>query len=112
MTTSPPIHRIAFRLQVRPELVEEYRAHHANVWPEMRDALRRCGWHRYSLFLDGDGTLFGYFETAGTLEDAVTAMQAEPVNERWQALMAPYFSTDTGPADQQMRSLSEVFHLP
>ena len=57
--------RVGFRLQVRPELIDEYRAHHAAVWPEMRDALSRCGWHNYSLFLDADGTLFGYFETAG-----------------------------------------------
>jgi L-rhamnose mutarotase len=104
--------RVAFRLQVRPELLDEYRAHHAAVWPEMLAALERSGWHRYSLFLDTDGTLFGYFETPGTLEAAVAAMQDEPVNERWQALMAPYFVTDSSPADRQMRQLDEVFHLP
>jgi L-rhamnose mutarotase len=78
----------------------------------MCDAVERCGWHNYSLYLDTDGTLFGYFETAGTLADAVAAMQAEPVNARWQAVMAPYFATGTTPADQQMRALEEVFHLP
>ncbi len=112
MNDTPPLNRIAFRLQVRPERIDEYRAHHAEVWPEMREALQRCGWHRYSLFLDADGTLFGYFETPGTLEDAVVAMQAEPINERWQTLMAPYFVADAAPADKQMRSLDEVFHLP
>ena len=55
----------------------------------MLEALRRCGWHHYSLFLDDDGTLFGYFETHRHPEEAVAAMQDEPVNERWQALMAP-----------------------
>jgi L-rhamnose mutarotase len=77
----------------------------------MRQALQRCGWRRYSLFLDHDGTLFGYFETDGTLADAVDAMQAEPVNGRWQALMAPYFVADETAADRQMRALEEVFHL-
>ena len=104
--------RIGFRLQVRPELIDEYRARHAEVWPEMRDALTRCGWQNYSLFLDADGVLFGYFETTGTLADAVAAMQREPVNERWQAEMTPYFVTGETPADQQMRPLEEVFHLP
>jgi L-rhamnose mutarotase len=112
MTDQPPVNRVAFRLQVRPELIEEYRAHHAAVWPEMRDALQRCGWRRYSLFLDDDGTLFGYFETFHTLEESVAAMQSEAVNERWQALMAPYFVAGATPADQQLRHLSEVFHLP
>ena len=41
----------------------------------------------------------------------VAAMQNEPVNERWQALMGPYFVTGDAPADQQMRELDEVFHL-
>ena len=68
--------RVAFRLQVRPEMIDEYRSHHAAVWPEMRAALSRCGWHHYSLFLDHDGTLFGYFETSGTLSEAVAAMQS------------------------------------
>ena len=117
MTDRPPVdqshvNRIAFRLQVRPDLLEEYRAHHRAVWPEMREALQRCGWQHYSLFLDEDGTLFGYFETLGTLDEAVSAMQDEPVNERWQALMAPYFVVGATPADRQMRELSEVFHLP
>ena len=106
------MNRVAFRLQVRPELIDEYRAHHAAVWPEMREALQRCGWHNYSLFLDGDGVLFGYFETPDTLAAAVAAMQDEPVNARWQALMAPYFATGDTPADQQMHALEEVFHLP
>ena len=35
-------------------------------------------------------------------------MQNEPVNERWQALMGPYFVTGDAPADQQMRELDEV----
>jgi L-rhamnose mutarotase len=42
----------------------------------------------------------------------VAAMQAEPVNARWQELMGPYFVAGDAPADQQMRALDEVFHLP
>lgn len=110
--TDPRFNRVGFRLQVHPELVADYTAHHVDVWPEMLDALRRCGWHNYSLFLDGDGTLLGYVETPGTFADAVEAMQREPVNARWQDLMAPYFVVDAAPADQQMRPLTEVFHLP
>ena len=105
------VHRFGFTLKVRPELVDEYRRHHAAVWPDMLDALRRAGWHNYSLFLQPDGTLFGYVETPGTLAEAQAAMAAEPVNERWQALMAPYFEGEGLPADQMMRELDVVFHL-
>jgi len=39
------------------------------------------------------------------------SMAAEPVNERWQALMAPYFTGSGRHADQMMESLEAVFHL-
>ncbi len=105
------MNRIAFTLQVRPDMLDEYRRHHEAVWPEMLDALRRTGWHRYSLFLRGDGLLLGYFETPGTFQQALDGMENEEVNERWQALMAPYFEGEGKAADTQMIELDEVFHL-
>ncbi|HRJ44205.1 MAG TPA: L-rhamnose mutarotase, partial [Caldilineaceae bacterium] len=54
--------RIGFLLKVKQEKIEEYKAHHKSVWPEMLDALTRTGWHNYSLFMRPDGLLFGYFE--------------------------------------------------
>ncbi len=47
--------RVCFRLQVKPDRIEEYKARHAAVWPEMLRALARTGWHNYSLFLGEDG---------------------------------------------------------
>ena len=38
--------RVGFVLKVKPEMIEEYKRHHENVWPEMLDALRRSGWRR------------------------------------------------------------------
>ena len=43
--------RVCFLLQVRPDRLDEYRARHREVWPEMLDALREAGWRNYSLFL-------------------------------------------------------------
>jgi len=54
--------RICFLLRVRPEQVAEYRRRHAEVWPEMREALSAAGWRNYSLFLREDGLLVGYLE--------------------------------------------------
>jgi L-rhamnose mutarotase len=106
------VNRVGFTLKIRPEMAAQYRRHHAAVWPEMLDALRRAGWHNYSLFLREDGTLFGYVETPAGLADARAAMASESVNERWQAMMAPFFEGSGLPADQMMEELEEVFHLP
>ena len=104
--------RIGFLLKVKPEKMEEYKARHAAVWPEMLDALRRTGWHNYSLFMREDGLLFGYFETPESFQAALDGMAKEDINAKWQAYMAPFFENLSGAhADQSMVELGEVFHL-
>jgi len=104
--------RVGFILKVREEKIEEYKKAHENVWPEMKEALSRTGWHNYSLFLRDDGLLFGYFETPKDFETALAGMEKEPINEKWQAAMAPYFEALGGKrADESMVELEEVFHL-
>jgi L-rhamnose mutarotase len=88
--------RCCFLLRVRPERLVDYVAVHQQVWPEMREALSRCGWRRYSLFLDPDtGLVVGYFEADDTAA-AIRAMGAEPVDARWQAEMAQFFVQPDG----------------
>lgn len=104
--------RVGFLLKVKPEKIEEYKARHKAVWPEMLDALHRTGWHNYSLFMREDGLLFGYFEAAESLQAAQAGMSQEDINAQWQGLMAPFFENLTGAhADQSMVELEEVFHL-
>ena len=104
--------RVAFILKVKEERIDEYKEHHENVWPEMLEALRRNGWQNYSLFMRDDGLLFGYFETPRSFETALAGMAQEPINEQWQAFMAPFFeSTEETHADKMMVELVEVFHL-
>ena len=103
--------RVCFLLRVRPDRLDEYRARHREVWPEMLAALSESGWSNYSLFLRGDGLLVGYLET-DDFERAQAAMAERDVNARWQADMAPYFELP-GEArpDAGIERLEEVFHL-
>lgn len=104
--------RIGFLLKVKEDRIEEYKARHQNVWPEMQEALRRTGWHNYSLFLAKDGLLFGYFETPEDLQTAVDGMSKEEVNARWQEWMAPFFENIGGKhADEGLLELEQVFYL-
>lgn len=102
--------RICFILHVRRERLTEYRKAHEAVWPEMLEALAAAGWHNYSLFLDDDGLLVGYFET-DDLKAAQDAMAASDVNARWQAEMGSYFVELSGRPDTGMRMLPLVFQL-
>ena len=105
--------RVCFQLQVDPTRLDEYRARHAAVWPDMLEAIAASGRRNYSLFLRDDGLLIGYYET-----DDVAASQASlaasPVTARWEAEMAPFFVAlpgDSGRPDQAAPELSEIFNL-
>src|SRR5271157_3434183 len=103
--------RICFVLQVRPDRLEEYKARHCAVWPDMLVALRATGWQNYSLFLKPDGLLVGYLET-DDFDRCSSAMKAHPINARWQAEMAQFFeSLGNDAVDDNMFPLEEVFHL-
>src|SRR5690348_17302375 len=104
--------RVGFMLKVKPDLVAEYKRHHAAVWPEMLQALRDAGWHNYSLFIREDGLLFGYFETPESLGAAQAQMALTEVNTRWQEFMAPFFeSPKNARPDEMFLELTEIFHL-
>jgi L-rhamnose mutarotase len=103
--------RVCFLLKVRKEKLEEYKARHASVWPEMREALRESGWRNYSLFLRPDGVVVGYLE-AEDFEKCAARMKQYPVNARWQAEMVPLFESLNGAApDDAFFPLEEIFHL-
>jgi L-rhamnose mutarotase len=103
--------RVCFVLQVDPHKLDEYRARHAAVWPDMLEALRGAGWRDYSLFLRDDGLLVGYFLT-DDLAAAQAAMERTDVNRRWQQEMAEFFVGlgDQLP-DEGIQPLAEIFHL-
>jgi L-rhamnose mutarotase len=105
--------RVCFRLQLKPERLDEYVERHERVWPDMLDALVETGWNNYSLFLDrSDGTLIGYFETPD-LAAALQGMASRRVNARWQAEMAGFFQDIDGrPPDEGIVPLEQVFRLP
>jgi L-rhamnose mutarotase len=106
--------RYSSLLQVRPELLDEYRQRHAAVWPDMLGALASSGWRNYSIFARPDGLLVGYVE-ADDLAAAQQAMAATDVNARWQADMSKYFTgpDGRGPAKpgEPFLLLEEIFNL-
>lgn len=102
--------RVAFQLQVKPELLPEYLARHTPVRPEMLREIAAAGRRDYSLFLGSGGVLFGYYETD---DDAAAQahLAASPIAARWEAEMSRFFVDLDGRPDQAATPLAEVFHL-
>jgi L-rhamnose mutarotase len=102
--------RICFTSQVSPDLLDQYRAAHSAVWPEMLKALWDTGWRDYRLYLRSDGLLVGTADLPDSYGAAQARMAATEVNTRWQAAMAEFFVADGDP-DQGMLILDQVFCL-
>lgn len=94
-------------MKIKPERLDDYVERHRRVWPEMLAALRESGWRDYTLFHDGQGTVFGVLE-CDDFDAALQAVGETDVAQRWTAEMQEFFEpgTDAG-ADR----LSEYFHL-
>ncbi len=100
--------RVAFRLRVKPDKLDEYVRLHGEVWPDLLADLRAAGYRNYSIFADGLD-LFGYFE-CDDVEAAQAAMAESDANRRWQAFMSEYLETPVDPdANESMRLLRQVF---
>jgi L-rhamnose mutarotase len=96
-------------MRLLPGQEAEYRRRHADVWPEMLDALKAAGCRDYSIFLHGVD-LFAYLE----VDDFAAfreSMAASPVNDRWQAEMAELIDPLIDPATGFHARLEEIFHL-
>jgi len=102
--------RVGFQFKIRQDRLAEYKEFHKQVWPEMLEALRKTGWHNYSLFMRADGLIFGYFETEESLAVAQSKMTATEVNTRWQQFMSPFTDSNARP-DENFLELEEYFHL-
>ncbi len=98
-------------IRVRPERIDEYKAYHRRVWPEVLDTIRACRIRNYSIFLK-DGCLFAYFEYIGDDFAADMAkMAADPKTQEWWAIMNPMQQPlETCAAGEWWSVMEEVFH--
>jgi L-rhamnose mutarotase len=98
-----------FKMHLRPGMEAEYEKRHNEIWPEMREMIKRHGGKNYSIFLDRETlTLFGSIEILDEelwLKSTYTA-----VNKKWCEFMADIMETypDNSPVSQD---LTLVFHL-
>jgi L-rhamnose mutarotase len=102
--------RVAFRLRLRPDAIEEYEQEHKHVWPELLAKLKEVGISDYSIFRRGQD-LFLVMKVTD-FERAWEILDKDPTNLRWQREMARFFEP---PADlepgERFAMMKEVFRL-
>ncbi len=102
--------RCAFRLRLKPDMVEEYDRVHQRVWPELLARIKQAGISKYSIFRRGqDLFLFMHVENFDRTWDF---LDRDPVNQRWQKEMARFWEPvpDLQPGER-FAIMQEVFYL-
>ena len=102
--------RYAFKLRIKADAVDEYEREHQRVWPEVLAKLKEVGITDYSIFRRGqDLTLVLRVDD---FDKAWDELDADPVNQRWQAFMGRLFEPvpDQKPGER-FAMLKEVFYL-
>ncbi|MEO5493660.1 MAG: L-rhamnose mutarotase [Sphingomonas sp.] len=99
----------AFRMQLKPGMVDEYRRRHDAIWPDLADALTAAGVHDYSIFLDEE-TLALFAVLKLRPDHRRDALPGLPVMQRWWDHMAPLM--EVGPDNRPVEwPLVPMFHL-
>jgi L-rhamnose mutarotase len=100
-------------IALNPDRIDEYKALHEAVWPEVLDKIRECNITNYSIFLrQPENLLFAYWEYRG--EDFAADMQlmaADPNTQRWWDICMPCQKPLESRADGEWwATMQEVFH--
>lgn len=98
----------AFRMQLKPGVIDAYRARHDAIWPELSALLTESGIYDYSIFLD-ETTLSLFAVLKLTEDNARDTLPDHPVMKRWWDHMAPLMEVE---ADNRPREwpLPLIFH--
>lgn len=101
---------IAFRMQLKPGCIEEYKRRHDEIWPELARALSEAGVYDYSIFLD-EQTLMLFAVLRLRHDHRREALAQHPVMRQWWIYMAELMvvQPDNRPVEWPLR---RVFRLP
>ncbi|MFM6831519.1 MAG: L-rhamnose mutarotase [Novosphingobium sp.] len=100
----------AFRMQLKPGALAEYRRRHDEIWPDLSQLLKESGIGDYRIFVDAQsGALFAVLTLSET--NSRDSLPFHPVMRRWWDYMAELMVVDETNRPTEW-PLEEVFHLP
>ncbi len=100
---------LAFKMQLKPGVVPEYKRRHDELWPDLAAALREAGIHDYWIFLD-EATLSLFAVLKRKPGTAFDALPQRPVMRRWWDYMADLMEVEPDNKPRQW-PLQPLFHF-
>jgi L-rhamnose mutarotase len=99
-------------IKVKPEMLEQYRALHANPWPSVDRKLKECNIQNYSIYFR-DGYLFSYLEYTGeNWDEDMAILAADSATRAWWKLTDPCQEPiESATESEWWAELEEVYHL-
>ncbi|MCW5322054.1 L-rhamnose mutarotase [Verminephrobacter aporrectodeae] len=98
---------------IRAEMLEEYKALHAAVWPAVLAQIQRSHIRNYTIYLrEPENLLFSHFEYHGSnFAQDMERMAEDPETQRWWAVCKPcQIPLDTRKSGEHWAGMEEVFH--
>jgi L-rhamnose mutarotase len=106
--------RMGMVIGIAPDLIDEYRRLHADVWPQVLSRIAQSNIRNYTIFLrEPENLLFGYWEYHGTdFEADMAAIAADPETRRWWSLCSPcQVPFASRAAGEHWAMMKPVFHV-
>ncbi|CAM1501710.1 Fc.00g036940.m01.CDS01 [Cosmosporella sp. VM-42] len=121
MASRQPVRRFAQIVKLKPQYLNEYKAVHAKVWPDVLKRIKECNIEDYSIFHDSrTQILFASFKYTG--HDYAADMERMAANPRvrewwamtdaWQESMVPGAVSSEAGEPGWWRHVEEVFYQP
>ena len=101
--------KVGLHTRLKPGAEARYDAAHKTVWPEILSAIRDVGITKWVIFRDGVD-LFHYIECED-YERAIAELAGNPINQRWQADMAPMMAVAHDYSGRSSDRLPIIFEL-
>ncbi len=102
------MYQLAFKMYLKPNVVEEYQKRHDRIWPELAELLKESGIGTYHIFHDPEtDCLFAYQETYGRDSQS---LGENPIVKKWWEYMSDLMETHPNRSPKQL-NLNKVFSL-
>lgn len=100
---------VGLHTRLKPGAEARYEKAHQAVWPEILAAIRAAGITKWLIFRDGLD-LFHYIE-CDDYERAIAELARNPINQKWQAEMAPMMAVAHDYSGHSSDRLPIIFNL-